>query len=194
MENLEKDEKTGKLVIQSVDDLIFLSKNPQLWDEYFIQRADLNMKGIDFTPIGNFSFPFNGSFDGHVHIIENLTINRPDDQCVGLFGVCDEKANIQSVYLENCNIIGADGVGAISGVNLGGRIEYCIIEDGTIQATEYFDSVGCIVGCNYGGIVDMHAIKVKIITDKEVLVDSEMDEDVSYVGCDIDNGTDTNNL
>jgi len=186
MEKFKKDEKTKKLAIQSVNDLILLSKSPELYDEHFIQKADLNMAGIEFIPIGNLLTPFNGSFDGNGCEIYNLNVNCPEKQFVGLFGVCDEKANIQSVQLHNCNIVGADGVGGICGFNQGGRIEYCEVY-GTIQATEYFDAVGCVVGANCdGGIVDMHSVKVKIITDKEVSIDSEVDEDFSYMGDDAD--------
>jgi hypothetical protein len=186
MENFEKDERTGKLVIQSVNDLVFLSKSPELWEKHFVQKARINMAGIEFTPIGNIESPFNGSFDGNGYEIYNLNINCPDGQGVGLFGSCDEKANIQSVQLHNCNIVGADGVGGICGLNQGGRIEYCEVY-GTIKATEYFDAVGCIVGANCdGGIVDMHSVKVKIITDKEISIDSEVDEDFSYMGDDAD--------
>lgn len=186
MENFKKDERTGKLLIRSVDDLILLSKNPELWNEHFIQNANLNMAGIEFTPIGNGALPFNGSFDGNGHEIHNLTINLPDEQGVGLFGCCDKKANIQSVQLINCNIVGEDAVGGICGFNQGGRIELCEVY-GTIQSTKYFDTVGCVAGVNCDhGIVDMHAVKVKIITDKEVLIDSEVDEDFSYIGDDVD--------
>jgi len=171
MENLKKDEKTGKFVIRSVDDLVILSKSPELWEKHFIQKAYVDMRGIEFTPIGNMSLPFNGSFDGNGLTIENLTINCPDEQCVGLFGCCDDKANIQSVQLIDCNIVGADAVGGVCGFNQGGRIEYCEVY-GKIQATEEFDSIGCVVGCNCDhGIVEMNVGECKIITDKEIFTD-----------------------
>ena len=157
--------------IKNVDDLVSLSKSSELWQGHFIQKSDLDMTGVDFTPIGNESIPFNGSFDGNGYEIKNLTINSLHGDNVGLFGYCDEKANIQSVQLTDCNITGADSVAGICGFNAGGRIEYCEV-CGVIKSTELFDAVGCVVGCNCdGGIVDMNVGECKIITDKEFFTD-----------------------
>ena len=166
--------KRTKREIKSVEDLIALSKNPKLWQEHFIQKADLDMAGIaNFSPIGNREISFNGSFCGNGMVIKNLTINCPQIEGVGLFGYCDVKANVQSVILINCNITGADAVGGICGWNEGGRIEYCEVS-GTIKATENYDAIGCVVGCNCdGGIVEMNIGECKIITDEEVFTDDK---------------------
>jgi hypothetical protein len=171
MEILQEGIGKGKWAIERVDDLILLSKSPELFEDHFILKADLNMKGIEFLPIGNLLTPFNGSFDGNGMFIENLTINCPQKEAIGLFGCCDENANIQGVRLTNCNITGADGVGGICGFNQGGRIEYCEVY-GTIRATEIFNAIGCVVGCSGdGGIVDMNVGECTIITDKEFFTD-----------------------
>jgi len=166
--------KQAKREIWSVEDLIALSKSPELWQEHFVQKADLDMAGvIDFLPIGNSIVSFNGSFDGNGMIIKNLIINCPQKEGVGLFGYCEEKANIQSVTLINCNITGADAVGGICGWNMGGRIEYCEVS-GTIKATENYDAIGCVVGCSCDdGIVEMNIGECTIITDKEIFTDDK---------------------
>ena len=168
MEIIKEGIGKGKWAIQNVDDLILLSKRPNLWESHFIQKADLDLEGVEFLPIGNTLIPFDGSFDGNGRAIENLTVIYPSQQAIGLFGCCDRKANIQNVKLTNCTITGAGEVGGICGLNQGGRIQFCEVY-GTIKATELFDSAGCVVGCNCdNGIVDENIGICTIITDKEV--------------------------
>ncbi|WP_204348884.1 M26 family metallopeptidase, partial [Serratia marcescens] len=43
--------------------------------------------GAGFVPIGqSFGTEYSGNFDGQSHKITNLTINRPTEENVGLFG------------------------------------------------------------------------------------------------------------
>ncbi len=44
---------------------------------HYILTSDIDMTGLNFSPIGNNSTPFSGIFDGNGHTISNLTINRP---------------------------------------------------------------------------------------------------------------------
>ncbi|MFN4128098.1 beta strand repeat-containing protein [Pannonibacter indicus] len=43
--------------------------------------------GAGFTPLGNFTTAFSGSFEGLGHTVSGLYIDRPSTQAVGLFGV-----------------------------------------------------------------------------------------------------------
>lgn len=72
-----------------------------------------------FNPIGSASTPFIGVFTGNggvaTYAINNLTINRPTQDDVGLFSVAGGSANITSTNLVNTVIIGRSNVGGIAG-------------------------------------------------------------------------------
>ena len=70
--------------------------------------------GTGFTPIGNNSTPFTGTFNGNSYTISNLFINLPTTNDVGLFGYTSG-ATIENVGLVNANITGQSGVGALVG-------------------------------------------------------------------------------
>jgi len=70
--------------------------------------------GLGFDPVGKAVNPFTGSFDGKGYTINNLYINRPDENGVGLFGDARD-ANIKNVKLSNANITGDECVGALAG-------------------------------------------------------------------------------
>jgi hypothetical protein len=181
---MEKNEQ-GKWIIATAEDLVELQRNPKLWNDHFVQTADIDMKDVEeFLPIGFADIKFNGSYEGNANFIRNLKINCPTTQCVGLFGWTDEKANIQSVLLSDCKITGADAVGGIVGFNEGGRIEFCSAS-GVIEATMYFDSVGSICGCSCDNgiiqenIAECNMIKNKILDTKSVEV-GYIQEPVDY--------------
>jgi hypothetical protein len=162
---MEKNER-GKWKISTAEDLLELQNDPKLWDDHFIQTADIDMEGVEFFPIGNEYVMFNGSYDGDGNFIRNLKINCPKVTGVGLFGWTDEKANIQSIVLLNCQIIGADAVGGIIGFNEGGRVEFCFAS-GILEATKCFESIGSIVGCSFdGGIIQENIAKCGMIKSK----------------------------
>ena len=55
----------------------------------FAEGGAFYNEGAKFEPIGNFSDPFTGSFDGNYHTIKNLCINAyssSDDLYAGVFG------------------------------------------------------------------------------------------------------------
>ncbi len=74
--------------------------------------------GLGFDPIGSAPSPggFSGSFDGKGYKIINLTINRPLEDEVGLFGYTEVTCGaIKNVGLENCDITGEGDVGSLIG-------------------------------------------------------------------------------
>ena len=51
---------------------------------------DIDLAGVDFTPIGNNSTKFTGKFYGFGHSVSNLVCtNNPNSECKGLFGATD---------------------------------------------------------------------------------------------------------
>ena len=70
--------------------------------------------GKGFSPVGDDSARFNGTFDGLGHTIKNLTINRPDAKFVGLFGYTNS-ATIQNIGLINVDVSGGKALGGLVG-------------------------------------------------------------------------------
>ena len=51
---------------------------------------DIDLAGVDFTPIGNNATKFTGKFYGFGHSVSNLVCtNNPNSECKGLFGATD---------------------------------------------------------------------------------------------------------
>ncbi|UPK01712.1 MBG domain-containing protein [Bradyrhizobium sp. 170] len=72
-----------------------------------------------FSPIGDFSYLFTGSFDGQGHVISNLMINRPSTNHVGLFGYAGAGAALSNVSLQAATVAGAARVGILVGLSRG---------------------------------------------------------------------------
>jgi hypothetical protein len=90
-----------------------------------------------FMPVGSTAVtwdPFTGTFDGNGHTITGLTIDRPNDDDIGLFGALEEDAIVTGVGLVDADITGGSMVGAIAGT---------VLEDAVI--TESF-ATGIVTG------------------------------------------------
>ena len=72
-----------------------------------------------FSPIGNSSTQFTGSFDGQGHVISNLAINLPSTNFVGLFGYTSAAATLSNVSLQAATMTGLNRVGILAGQSLG---------------------------------------------------------------------------
>jgi hypothetical protein len=94
---------------------------------YYLLGADIDMnvspynEGEGWEPIGDASAGFLGNFDGNNHTINNLYINRPETDNVGLFGYIISNV-INNVKLEDVNVIGQNYVGGLVGMNNQGTI------------------------------------------------------------------------
>ena len=100
--------------------------------------------GSDFqgnwSPIGNSTTKFTGSFDGLGHTISNLTINSTSD-FVGLFGYT-QNATIKNVGLVNNDIKGNEFVGALVGYTHNSAVSNSYAT-GAVTGT---DHIGGLVG------------------------------------------------
>ncbi len=140
---VRQDEAASAEVIEigSAEELAAINGN--LSGRYAL-TADIDLAGMAWTPIGAFlpgggeegevpdmTAAFTGTFDGRGHTIRNLTVDRPEDWAMGLFG-CIANAEIGNFTLENAAVDGmmmaADVVGytycsTVSGVKLvNGRV------------------------------------------------------------------------
>jgi len=116
---------------------------------YYKLTADIDLSSYgNWTPIGNYTTPFTGTFDGNGHTISGLTISSPYLQ--GLFGNI-LGGTVKNLDLTNVNINSTNRyIGGVAGYNDGGTIQNCYVT-GTVTGD---DSVGGIVGGNSGGIIE----------------------------------------
>lgn len=101
--------------------------------------------GKGFEPVGNSSDPFAGSFDGAGFAVTNLTIDRPAENDVGLFGVVDG-GSIANVSLVDANVSGSERVGGLVGTTEDGSIVDSSV-DATVNGST---NVGGFVGLASG--------------------------------------------
>ena len=107
--------------IDSFSDLWWISQDSSRWAYHYIQTADIDAStsinldyGKGFTPIGNITTKFTGSYDGQSYYIDNLHISRPQGTEIGLFGYANF-ATVKNINLFQPNITGDIRVGSIVG-------------------------------------------------------------------------------
>lgn len=76
-----------------------------------------------WTPIGNTTNPFNGTFNGQDRYVAGLWIDRPNSNNQGLFGVIGNNGVVKNVTVSESYICGKSYVGAIAGRSTG-KIEH----------------------------------------------------------------------
>ncbi len=111
----------GYTIIKTADELQAMQNNPS---GKYILMNDIDLEGYDWTPVGGtFAYSrFTGELNGNGFIIKNLTINKPTEDYVGLFG-CTDNATIKNLGVENTNITAGGYSGILIGEAVGGNIE-----------------------------------------------------------------------
>ena len=126
--------------ISTLGNLLWISEESSRWDKNYIQITDIdasNTSYLDnnqgFTPIGNSTIRFTGSYDGQGFSIENLFINRPNNNEIGLFGSVNYGI-IKNIQLWDSNITGDIRVGSIAGelTNSSGQFSGNNVYDGFV--------------------------------------------------------------
>lgn len=116
-------------------------------DINIILDNDIDLSGIDWTPIGTESRPYTGTFDGNNKTIRGLEINQSGTDNVGLIGYLGSEGKVQNVVLANISVSGANYVGGIAG-QTDGTVENCSV-NGTVTGQ---NQTGGIVGRNFSTI------------------------------------------
>jgi len=131
--------------------------NPGDWGKHFKLMADIDMSaytGTEYNIIGNKTTYFSGTFDGNSHVIINLTIERPTENYIGLFGYL-YGGQIMNLGVENTDIAGGGYVGGLVGRNEdGGTITDCYAT-GTVSGSG--SCVGGLCGYSAGTISTCYA-------------------------------------
>jgi hypothetical protein len=159
--------------IATLDQLKKLSESPTLWDKYYIQTADIDASatvdwdgGFGFTPIGNSTTSFTGSYNGKGFTISNLFISRnsaSERQYMGMFGWLN--GTLDSIYLISPHVEGYKYIGSLAGyIESAAQITNCYAADVTIISNGYYSGGlvsyadgGNIENCWVTGILDCGA-------------------------------------
>ena len=173
--------------IANLNNLYWLSQNQEHWNKHYIQTAEINATAVasldggkGFTPIGNNTTKFTGTYDGQGHTISNLFIDRPSTNSVGLFGyVNTEYAKIENIGVINANITGKNSVGGLVGYIAGypgiTAVNISYITGGDVKGTKNF--VGGLIGSiSEGSVKNSYSNNVNV-------------EGIDYVGGLIGNNT-----
>ena len=108
----------------------------------YILMSDIDMKGVNWTPLGTTTNPFIGIFDGNGHTISNYTINSTNSN-VGLFGAI-KNATITNVNISNSSITSnGNQVGGLVGYALNSTISNCTGNSITVKGNS---QVGGLIG------------------------------------------------
>jgi hypothetical protein len=95
----------------------------------YVLAADLDMSGIEFTPIPNFT----GTLNGDGHAIFNLTPAYKQDG-MALFERISGSAVIKNVGFENARVVGDSRVSVVAGYMEGSAvIENCYVANSTVE-------------------------------------------------------------
>ena len=105
----------------------------------------------DWTPIGNYSHQYTGTFDGSGYTIKSLsTPTDNNSDYVGLFGWVGSDGVVQDVILIDATLRGRSYVGGLVGANTG-TVQYCTLV-GTSNISSSSTLTGGIVGANNGTV------------------------------------------
>ena len=114
--------------------------------------ADIDLKGIDWTPIGkDNNKAYTGTFDGGGKTITGLTVTG-SNKYAGLFGRIGSGGTVKNVVLEGVQITSDNSsgyAGGVAGNSFGGTIENCSVS-GSVSGSF---SVGGVVGYQFGGSI-----------------------------------------
>ncbi len=142
--------------------------------------------GTGFTPIGNSTNKFEGTFDGENYALVGLYISS-DKERVGLFGETGTTAVLKNLTIKNGNLTNTKQyAGMLVGYNRG-RVENVNINNGEINVKKFS---GGIAGRNEGGTIISCRNSANL--QEFEAVDTEKYVDISIggiVGHNINNGT-----
>lgn len=108
--------------IASWSNLYWLSQNPGEWDRNYIQTANIAFpaaistwdSGAGWSPIGNSTISFSGSYDGQGFSISGLFINRESEASVGFLGSAIG-ASVSNLTLSSAHVTASHEVGVMFG-------------------------------------------------------------------------------
>ncbi len=147
-------------------------------DKHFLVDDDIDLgvapwnEGKGWVPIGNmWDDYFSGTLDGGGYRIKNLTIDRPDEEFVGLFRYIS-KATIKNMLIDDVHIVGEEAVGALTGlINGHDAFVYEVHASGHVESTSMSDAItGGLIGNANDGPVITYCSFVGLVEGKSYMV------------------------
>jgi len=120
------------------------------WGKHFILLNDIDLSGIVLAPVGNYTTPFCGVFDGKGNVIRNAVVNLPSNDAVALFEYLRYPGTICDLGVEDLAITGRSRVGGLVAVSSGGEVTDCHIS-GSVTGSQA--DIGGIVAFNAFGTI-----------------------------------------
>ncbi|MDE6009350.1 MAG: hypothetical protein K2G90_09100 [Muribaculaceae bacterium] len=127
--------------------------------------SDMDLNGFNWTPIGNNTNKFQGSFDGQGYTISNLSITQKDvADYAGLFGVAWPAGDFKNVTIDGVDINTRAQSGSAPVGSLIGSANLKTISDITVRNVKIrsYRQTGGIVGAIYGSINNCVAENIDI--------------------------------
>lgn len=128
--------------IDNIAHLRWVSQNAGWWNFHMIQTANINASETrtwsanGFDPIGDATTNFTGEYDGQGFRIDNLFINRPNDDDISLFGYVNG-GKISNLIILSAEITGNNSVGGISGFSINSVYNNIQVVDSRIEGKVY---------------------------------------------------------
>lgn len=151
-------------LLSTLEDLQILQNNTADYDKYFALANDIDLSETNtwtdeeggevtgFKPIGYEGVTFQGSLNGRGFTIQNMFINRPQDDYQGFFGWVSY-ATIDSLNFENAQVSGKDYTGSLVGKALWSEITACSSTNATVSGS---GGVGGLMGFLNGSVYFSH--------------------------------------
>ena len=134
--------------VETADQLINLSIYTAYWKSCLVQTKAIDMSGKTFSPIGDSRtdghrqrVEFLGYYNGNGYKVSNLSIDRPTEPYVGLFGYT-KNSIIENVILENSTTIGSTAVGNLIGASINSETNNCFVKGNVKGLTRIGGAIG----------------------------------------------------
>ncbi len=108
--------------------------------------------------------PFSGVFEGNGRTISDLSINRPNQDCVGLFGHVAERTEIRNLTLQVEQMIGGHRTGSLVGSGVSARVLSSSVVVGNLSGD---NDVGGLVGYGFGATIISSSVVVGNLSGSE---------------------------
>ena len=145
---------SGYMEIQNADQLLSFAAavDEGKTDLNAILIDNINLEGVNWTPIGSYDKPYTGTFDGNGYSIQNLNIQETstDENNIGFFRILS--GTVQNLRIESGSISRLNPterriyVGSIAGLVNGGRIYDCSNAASVTVSNETHTLTGGIAG------------------------------------------------
>lgn len=120
--------------------------------------SNVDLENEEWTPIGNSSNKFQGTFDGNGKTVSNLYVEG--GKGLGLFGYVYSGAYIHDLTIDGAYVSGYDYLGAVVGTGYFSQngVQNCVVKNAEIIATPYLTDDGIYDGGAKAGAVAGYVI------------------------------------